>query len=1127
MRHVSLTDKYEIEEGVVCLSGKQALARVPLLQRRLDESRGWRTAGYVSGYRGSPLGTMDHELGRISDRLDAAGVIFEPGLNEDLALTAVWGSQQTDFVPGPAFDGVFGMWYGKGPGVDRSGDAIRHLNMSGTHPMGGVLLCFGDDHPGKSSSLAHQSDLTLAALEVPVLYPADVGDVLRFALLGIALSRDSGLAVGLKMVNETADATEVIGMSLRAMAPAPAPDPGPDRRIRPEMLAVAAQDARMVRHKLPAVHPFTRRNRVDRVAFGSERPHRLGIVTAGKSWRDTIAALRLLGIDDATARAQGIGVLKVGLIWPLDPEPLTAFAAEAPELLFVEEKRAHMESQAARLLWHSGLHPAISGKTAPDGAELIAADRLLYPADIARAIAARLPDLPGVAASGARLAARAMPAAAAAPAGLSRPPMFCSGCPHNRSTRLPDGSHGVAGIGCHGLVQFMDRNPLPCTHMGAEGVNWVGLSRFTKTPHVFVNLGDGTYSHSGSLAIRAAAASPANVTYKILVNDVVAMTGGQPVESAMSVGAIARQVRLDGAREVVVVAEDPAEVAGLPPGTRLLPRTALDRVQRDLRDTPGTTVLIYVQTCATERHRRRKHGTEGAAARRAVIHPMVCEGCGDCSRASNCASVQPLETEFGRKRRIDQSSCNADMTCAEGFCPSFLILRGTTPRRPEMPDFRTPASGLPLPSVPALPSGGHGILLAGIGGTGVVTTSAILAMAAHMEGMGASVYDMTGLAQKGGSVYSHLRLLPAPGAAIPYRLGQDDADVVIASDVVAAAQAEALQTIRRDTRLLVDPGVTAPQAFHERPDIDLSGRTEAAALVRRTDRPPRMIEAGALSARAFGDPVQGNLVLIGAAWQLGLVPLPLAAIEAAITLNGASVDTNLQALALGRLVAADHPAVRALDARIAAAAPPPLANLADRIALRVDALTAYQGSGLSSRYALLVDKVRRAEARVRPGSDALTVAVMEQAFRVMAIKDEYEVCRLWSDPAIWSDVAAGFQGGRAGISLAPPGAFLRRRGAKLTVPARLARPAMAALARMKVLRGTPFDPFGYSAERRAERALRDLYLDRIERAADGLSADSYDAALRLALIPARVRGYGHVKAPGLAAALAALETGAA
>ena len=917
MREVSLSDKFDVMEGAIFITGKQSLARLPLLQRLLDGRRGLRTAGYISGYRGSPLGTVDNELLKIADRLKAADIVFQPGLNEDLAMTAVWGSQQIDFVPGRRVDGVFGMWYGKGPGVDRSGDAIKHANMSGTHPNGGVLLVFGDDHAGKSSSLAHQSDLALAAHEVPILYPSDVHDIFKFGLAGFAMSRETGLLAGLKLVNETADCTQAVEFSLDQFAPAldTTPSAHNDVSIRVEMLAVTAQDQRMVRNKLPRVHAFTRRNAIDRVAFGSDRPSLIGIVTAGKAFQDVIDGLRLLGIDDAVARRLGIGVLKVGLIYPLDPEPLNAFARDAPELHFVEEKRPHMELQAAALMYHSARRPNISGKLTPEGEALLPADEPLDAATVASAIGRRIlalvsaesPDLAALRVVIGDLSGRTASFRQIDVGPLARRPVFCSGCPHNRSTKLPDGSFGVAGIGCHGLVQFLDRNPLPCTHMGAEGVNWIGLSHFTDTKHVFVNLGDGTFSHSGSLAIRAAAASDANVTFKILANDVVAMTGGQAVESGLSVGAMVRQVLLEGAKRVVVVAEDPDAVRSgqsLPPQVEIVDRTHLENVQRELRDVPGTTVILYVQICATEKRKRRKRGKVPVASKRVVINPAVCEGCGDCSRASNCMSVQPLETEFGRKRRIDQASCNSDMSCLEGFCPSFVTIEDGVLNTPQPIDVEEAAARLPKPEWQRL-NGAFGILLAGIGGTGVVTASAIVGMAAHLEGRGVGIYDMTGLAQKGGAVYSHLRILPSPVSVAPMRLGLEDTDLLIASDVVAATQLDSLKTIGRATTVLVDDQVVATQAFHENGNVDLDAERLVRRLEKRAEKKPVRVPANDLARRAFGDPIFANMIMLGYAFQMGELPLSLEAVEQAIRINGADVAGTLRAFRLGRLYFAD------------------------------------------------------------------------------------------------------------------------------------------------------------------------------------------------------------------------------
>ncbi|MFB9262636.1 indolepyruvate ferredoxin oxidoreductase family protein [Bradyrhizobium erythrophlei] len=1075
MREVSLSGKFDLTSGTIFITGKQALSRVPLLQRELDRRRGLRTAGYISGYRGSPLGTIDNELLKIADRLKAADIVFEPGLNEDLAMTAVWGSQQLDFVPGRRVDGVFGMWYGKGPGVDRSGDAI--------------------------------------------------------SLAGFAMSRECGLLAGLKLVNETADCTQAVEFSLDEVMPVleETPTARNDVSIRVEMLAVRAQDQRMVRNKLPRVHAFTRRNGIDRVAFGAERPSCLGIVTAGKAFQDVVDGLRLLGIDDALARRLGIGVLKVGLIYPLDPEPLNAFAQDAAELLFVEEKRPHMELQAAALMYHWARRPNISGKCTPDGEPLLPADEPLDAAGAGLAIGRRVlavvpTDLTEGAALEAtlgRLSGRLASFKQIEAGSLARRPVFCSGCPHNRSTKLPEGSFGVAGIGCHGLVQFMDRNPLPCTHMGAEGVNWIGLSHFTDTKHVFVNLGDGTFSHSGSLAIRAAAASAANVTFKILVNDVVAMTGGQTVGSGLSVEAMVRQVLLEGATRVVVVAEDPDGLRSghaLPANVAVLHRSHMEGVQRELREVPGTTVILSVQMCATEKRKRRKRGKIPAASKRVVINPAVCEGCGDCSRASNCMSVQPLETEFGRKRRIDQASCNSDMSCLEGFCPSFVTIEGGELKKPEPMDLDAVVAHLPRPRTDGANGEPFGILFAGIGGTGVVTASAIVGMAAHLERRGVGIYDMTGLAQKGGAVYSHMRILPKPGSVAPLRLGLEDAGILIASDVVAATQLEALKAVAPSTTVLVESEVVATQTFHENSNIDLDAERLVRRLERRVDRQPVRVPANDLARRAFGDPISANMIMLGYALQMGALPLSPESMEQAIRLNGADVAGTLRAFRLGRLYFAEPEAARCLlapDEPEVTMAAKPRDTLEERIAVRIDALRAYQDAAYAERFRVLVERVRSVEDNIAAGSTRLTEAVARNAFKLMAYKDEYEVARLLTDPSFWDGVRRRFDGGALRLHLAPPILFGRDpatgRPRKRAFSARVLLPVLRVLARCKVLRGSALDPFGWMQERRAERTLRDRYFAKVDEIVANLDGTNFEAAVALACYPDEIRGYGLVK----------------
>ena len=709
---------------------------------------------------------------------------------------------------------------------------------------------------------------------------------------------------------------------------------------------------------------------------------------------------------------------------------------------------------------------------------------------------------------------------------LARRPVFCSGCPHNRSTKLPDGSFGVAGIGCHGLVQFMDRNPLPCTHMGAEGVNWIGLSHFTDTKHVFVNLGDGTFSHSGSLAIRAAAASDANVTFKILANDVVAMTGGQTVESGLSVGAMVRQVLLEGAKRVVVVAEDPNAVQSdqsLPPQVEVVPRTHMENVQRELRDVPGTTVIVYVQICATEKRKRRKRGKVPVASKRVVINPAVCEGCGDCSRASNCMSVQPLETEFGRKRRIDQASCNSDMSCLEGFCPSFVTIEDGGLNKPEPIDIEEAAARLPQPEGRKPDRDAFGILFAGIGGTGVVTASAIIGMAAHLEGWGVGIYDMTGLAQKGGAVYSHLRILPSPASVAPMRLGLEDADLLIASDVVAATQLDSLKTVGRATVVLVDDQVVATQAFHENGNVDLDAERLVRRLEKRSEKKPVRVPANDLARRAFDDPISANMIMLGYAFQMGALPLSLEAIEQAIRINGADIAGTLRAFRLGRLHFADLEATDTLlaaDEPAMSMAPRPVQTLQQRIAVRVDALCHYQDTDYAERFRVLLERVRTAEDNVMTGSTRLTETVAANAFRLMAYKDEYEVARLLTDPFFWDGIRRRFDGGSLKLHLAPP-IFSGRdpasgRPRKMAFSATLLLPLLRLLARLKGLRGSMFDPFGWMQERKTERRLRDEYLATIEKILAKLDGANIETAIALASYPEQIRGYGPVKEKSIA-----------
>ena len=1144
---VSLDDKYTLEEGRVFISGTQALARLPMMQRQRDRAAGLNTAGFVSGYRGSPLGGYDAELWRAARHLEANDILFRPGVNEDLAMAAVWGTQQLDFVPGRKVDGVFAIWYGKGPGVDRTGDAFKHANFAGSHPNGGVLVVCGDDHTGKSSSMGHQSDQAMIAANIPLLYPASVQDYLDFGLHGFALSRFAGTLAGFKTVNETVTATATVSVDparISIVLPRGAPEAPEGVHIRPEY-DPQGQDNRIVRYKLPRARAYARANRLDRPVFGAPRPTRLGIVASGKAALDALAAMRLLGIDDAMARALGIGIYKVAMVWPLEPEGLAEFAADCRELLFVEEKRPVMEDQAKALFYDREPRPRIVGKRDAAGRPLLPADEPIEAAMAAAAIGGLL-DLAEaldsaraerLAAARARLG-RNLPALSG---GVERSPFFCSGCPHNTSTKVPDGSVAMAGIGCHGMALLVpERNTLPVPHMGAEGVPWTGIAPFTETGHIFQNLGDGTYVHSGSLGVRAAVQAGANITYKVLYNDAVAMTGGQPVEGGLSVGAIARQLLDEGVKTVAVVSDRPDKLAGgaeLPGGVRVHHRDALDAVQKDMRLVEGVTAIIYEQTCAAEKRRRRKRGAFPDPAKRVFINPLVCEGCGDCSRESSCVSIHPLETEFGRKRRIDQSSCNKDYSCLKGFCPSFVTVHGGAPRKPAPAAVPEAAfAGLPDPAAPAADPEWN-TLIAGVGGTGVVTVGAVLGMAAHVEGKGASVFDMTGLSQKNGAVYSHLKIAGDPEAAPAAGIGLGEADLLLGCDVVASTAPSAVRTLEPGRTLAVlNTTVTPPPGFQMDSDMKLDGGFLAHGLAEHVgaERAHR-VDATRIALALTGDTIGANTFMIGYAYQAGGLPLSAAAIERAIEINGVAVPFNLRAFRLGRLAAHDIDAARALMP--AAAAEDIAEDLDSTIEKRAEFLAAYQDADYAARYRAVAAAARAAEARLGRG-EAFALAAARYAFKVMAYKDEYEVARLYTDGDFARRIRAAFEGDYSlRLHLAPPLLAARDphsgKPRKREYGAWILR-AFRLLARLKGLRGTRWDPFGYTAERRAERRLRDEYLADVKRLAAGLTADNLAASVAIAEIPEQIRGFGHVKAAAMAEAaaerarlFAELEAGAA
>ncbi|MBV9738365.1 MAG: indolepyruvate ferredoxin oxidoreductase family protein [Hyphomicrobiales bacterium] len=1135
--HVSLDDKYDLAKSFVFLNGVQAVLRMLLMQKERDRRAGLNTAGFISGYRGSPLGGLDLQLARSSKLLTANDIVFKPGLNEELAATACWGAQQAEMRGEGSHDGVFALWYGKGPGVDRSGDALRHANLAGTSKHGGVLALMGDDHTAESSTTAHQSEFHFVDVMIPILHPAGVQEILDYGLLGYAMSRFCGSWVGLKLVKDNIESTASADGSLervKIITPQDFVMPPGGLNIRP-IDPILAQEERLQEHKRDAMLAFVEANKINRVITSGGPNARLGIVTTGKSYLDVRQAFDDLGIDEVRANDLGIRLLKVGCPWPLSKKTLMEFAAGLEMIIVVEEKRSLIEVQLREELYGTPNQPICVGKRDERGDWLFPVKGALDPNDIAIAIGERVLRYrrsDEIEAKVARLKqAQAMLAEAQDVA--VRTPYFCSGCPHNTSTKLPEGSRAYAGIGCHYMAVWMDRATETSTQMGGEGANWVGEAPFSKRDHVFQNLGDGTYNHSGILALRWAVDTKTNITYKILFNDAVAMTGGQRHEGGLKVEQIAQQVRAEGVERIAIVSDEPGKYGPemlWPPRASFHHRDELDGVQRELRATPGVSVLIYDQTCAAEKRRRRKRGEFPDPDKRVIINELVCEGCGDCGIASNCVSVQPLETEFGRKRQIDQSNCNKDFSCINGFCPSFVTVEGARPRKakPVMAmDTETDSFELPAPALPDFAKQTYSIIVTGVGGTGVVTVGAILGMAAHLENKGCGMIDMAGLAQKGGAVYSHVRLARRQEDIHAIRVAAGDADLVLGCDLVVTGTKKVLAAVRSGaTRLIVNTAEFLPGDFTRNADFSLpTARIKRAILTAAGSDQVSFVDASTIATTLLGNSIAANMFMLGFAYQKGAVPLSAEALEHAIELNGEAVKMNVAAFRWGRRTAHDPSSVESI---VAAATKPTedrklSQSLDEVIERRVEFLTDYQNAAYGRRYRELVEKVRTVEARALPGATAFAEAVARYYFKLLAYKDEYEVARLFTSGAFQKQVEASFEGEKLRYSfhLAPP--ILGRKDKTTGLPKKTSfgpwmMQGFALLAKLKGLRGTPFDPFGYSTERKVERKLILDYELLLHEIVDKLGERNHALAVALASIPEKIRGYGHVKARHLEAA---------
>lgn len=1141
----TLEHKYTREQGRVFLSGVQALVRLPLMQQMRDRAAGLNTAGFVSGYRGSPLGGFDLELWKAKKHLAAAAIQFQPGLNEDLGATMVWGSQQTNLFPGAKYDGVFSMWYGKGPGVDRCGDVFKHGNAAGTSRFGGVLALAADDHACRSSTLPHGSEHEFVSALMPVLNPAGVQDILDLGLLGWAMSRFSGRWVGFKTIAETVESSASV-----IVDPHQLDIVIPDFEMPPGGLSIRwpdpplDQEMRLHQYAAQAAIAFARANRIDKLVIDSPRA-RLGIVTTGKSYLDVLQALEYLGIDRAAAADIGIRVYKVGMSWPLEPTGIREFARGLEDIIVVEEKRSFIESQMKEAMynWDHHTRPSIVGKYDESGDWILPSTNELTPARIARVIAARLARFFTSDAIVDRLRwIDAKERELALPrAQFARAAHYCPGCPHNTSTVVPEGSRALGGIGCHYMVTWMDRRTDTFTQMGGEGATWCGQAPFTAEKHVFQNLGDGTYFHSGSLAIRQALAAKVNITYKILYNDAVAMTGGQPVDGALSVPAIAHQVRSEGVDTIIVLSDDIEKWSKpelFPTAVEFFDRAELDVVQRRLRETPGCTVLIFDQTCAAEKRRRRKRGKAPDPAKRIFINAAVCEGCGDCGVQSNCVSILPLETEFGRKRAIDQSNCNKDFSCVKGFCPSFVSVHGGGLRKPSAATSSVDASSLPMPVFAATLEQPWNILVTGIGGTGVVTIGALIGMAAHLEGKGVSVLDQTGLAQKGGAVTSHVRVAKQTSDIHAVRIAAGEADLVLGCDMVVVNDYWALSKVRADrSHCVLNTYEAMPGTFTRNADLVFpSGAIISAVKHGSGGRDPDLIDATELATVLLGDSIASNTFMLGYAWQKGLVPVSLDALMRAIELNGAAIEMNRKAFTWGRLAAHDLAAVQQAsglraqptitdflhpddpERSASAAAFEGFGRLAqtldESIALREKFLTEYQHAAYAANYRSVVDQVRAAEAARAPGQRGLTEAVARYLFKLMAIKDEFEVARLYTSGAFEKRLRETFDGDyKIHFNLAPP-LFAKKDGDGHLRKAEYGPwvfKVFKLLAWARRFRGSWFDVFSRTEERRNERQVLADYQAVIEELCFTLDPERHALAVQIAEIPEGIRGYGHVR----------------
>ena len=1115
MQNISLSDRFNLTKDQVLLNGTQALVRLMLTQKVRDQAAGLNTAGLVTGYRGSPLGSVDMQMTRATRQLNEHDIVFQFGLNEDLAATAIWGSQQAELRGEGRYDGVFGLWYGKGPGVDRSGDVFRHVNMAGTSTFGGVLAAMGDDHTGESSTVLHQSEWALIDAYMPIISPAGVQEILDFGLYGYALSRFSGLWVGLKTMKDTIEATAVVdGRTNRMSFITPEfdmPQGGLNIRLHD---TPQEQEVRIIDYKRFAAEAFSHANKIDKCVWGKQGA-KIGLVAAGKNWLDLIHGMSLLHIDQEQAEYLGLSLYKVGQTFPLDIKGFRAWAEDLDLIIVIEEKRKLIEIQIKEAIFDDRKGRRVYGwyKGGAGGAhqeELFPTTGTLDP----NLIAQRLGEIfieEGLGTDGIHAGLRALVAAQRADNAQDiavRLPYFCSGCPHNSSTKLPEGARAYAGIGCHYMVQWMDRETTGFTHMGGEGANWIGEAPFSTRTHVFQNIGDGTYNHSGIQAIRAAVAAGSNITFKVLFNDAVAMTGGQGNDGDLSAQRVVEELKAMGIQDLAIVYDNKEDIdlRSFPSNIPFYDRSELMQVQREMEKKTGVSSIVYIQTCAAEKRRRRKRGLFPDPDKRVFINTDICEGCGDCGVQSNCVSIVPVDTDFGRKRKIDQSSCNKDFSCLNGFCPSFVTLKGAQVKKAAITELKLP--DLPEAKLPEI-KGTYNLVVTGVGGTGVVTIGAIMAQAAQLDGKGAGMMEMAGLAQKGGAVHIHCRIAQKPDDISAIRVTIGEADALIGGDLVVSAGAKTLGLLKIGTAgAVVNSHEIITGEFTLNTEFTLpSDQLQLAMKARLADR-LYMFDASELARFTIGDSIYSNMMVFGSAWQRNLVPLSLKAIKGAIELNGVAVEQNLRAFDIGRWAALYPRDVEDILKPTAFSLPK---SAKDEINVRFEHLKKYQGKQLAKRYLTLVQGV---------SDDLVRQSVAKGYHKLLAYKDEYEVARLHLETQ--RQVKREFEGDfKMTFHLAPP--LISKMGVDGRPQKKPFNEAMLPIFRLlkflRFLRGTFLDPFGYSAERKRERALISQYEADIKLVLQKLNDQTRDSIIALAELPLQIRGFGPVKDANLNNAL--------